>query len=979
MGVVLLVAAVVLAGTAARTRAVRRLRMELDQARRDLQAGLSWQARQRLIRLFEQWPDEADVALQLGRCELACGHPNEALVTWTRVSETSTLAPLAALERANLTIRLGRFTEAEQILTRALSRPRTSAADLRRLLIRLFGQEGRFDDARHLIETQWDDLDWSLPDSRDVRLALLREHIELDFDPVPLEGNMAQIQARANEDDDRFLLARAYIATRAGRFDEAKNELEVCLQHRRDDPVVWRAWLDWAVAFGQSGPAREAMSHLRAPPSEAVRVQKHRAWLAVRRGDLLAERRALEQLVTLDPSDPAALTRLAELTHQAGDTQAAARLRLRKAELDADRERYFRLYKQARFVDHLVELARLAERLGRRFEARGFWDLVQRRNAADFEARTALARLAPADSPRGETTVTLAQLLASELDPTPALDAPHSTREAGPAGSIPFFVDQAATARLDPFIFDNGGSPIHQLPEMASGGISLLDYDGDGWLDVYALQGGPFPPSPHRLAPGDRLFRNRRDGTFEDVTEAAGIASLPRGYGHAVAVGDIDNDGDPDLFITRWRSYALYRNRGDGTFEDVTAGVGLGGDRDWPTSAAFADFDGDGDLDLYVCHYGAWDPEHPKLCKDPSGNHYLSCDPRAIEPLPDHVFRNDGGQFVDVTAEAGIVEHEGRGLGVVAADFDDDGRIDLFVANDTTANYLFHNMGGFCFEEIGVVAGVAANSEGGYQAGMGVACGDLDGDGRLDLAVTNFYLESTSFFQNLGQNVFANRAAAIGLAAPSRNRLGFGIAFLDANNDGRLDLMTANGHISDMRPLIPLAMSAQLFLGSDGGRLKDVTERAGPPFEQLHVGRGLAIGDLDNDGRLDALMVAQNEPLVVFHNQTEPRDHFVTFRVEGTRSNRDGVGTRVTVTAGGRRQVAERIGGGSYASASDPRLHFGLGSSPKVESIEVRWPSGRFDRYENLAADTGYLLREGDLQAKQLAGFSTTKRTGHRS
>jgi hypothetical protein len=503
---------------------------------------------------------------------------------------------------------------------------------------------------------------------------------------------------------------------------------------------------------------------------------------------------------------------------------------------------------------------------------------------------------------------------------------------------------------------------------MASGGIGLIDFDDDGWLDIYALQGGPFPPRPDS-GPGDRLFRNRGDGTFDDVTNSAGIASLPRGYGHAVTVGDFDNDGYPDLFITRWRSYALCRNRGDGTFDDVTARVGLGGDRDWPTSAAFADLDGDGDLDLYVCHYGVWDPEHPKLCKDPSGARYLSCDPRAVEPQPDHVFRNDGGRFVDVTASAGMHERSGRGLGVVAADFDDDRRTDVFVANDTSANLLFHNLGRFRFEEIATAAGVAANAAGSYQAGMGIASGDLDGDGQLDLAVSNFYLESTSFFQNLGQNVFADRTTAIGLAAPSRHRLGFGIAFLDANNDGRLDLITANGHISDLRPLIPLAMSAQLFLGTDGRRLTDVTGRAGPPFEQLHVGRGLAIGDLDNDGRLDALLVAQNEPLVVFHNQTEPRGHFITFRLKGTRSNRDGVGARVTLSAGGHRQVAERIGGGSYASAADPRLHFGLGSSRKVEAVEVRWPSGRVDRYENLPADTGYHLQEGDPRPRHLAGF----------
>ena len=674
-----------------------------------------------------------------------------------------------------MAIRLGQFAEAEQVLTRVLCRHWPEDADLRNQLLSLLGQEGRFDDARHLIETRWDDLgrSRSRPGSRDARLALLREHVGLDFETIPLEGNMAQVQGQA--DDDRLRLARAYLATRLGRFEEAGAGLEVVLKRGADDPVVWRARMDWAMAAGEWGPLRQALDHLSADQIDPTRVQRLRVWLAARRGDAEAERLALAELVAQDPGDAIALTRLAELTHQAGDARAAARLRDRKARLDGDRERYFRLYKQNRFSEDLVELARLADRLGRRFEARGFYELVRQQDPDNREARLALARLAPAPPPDVEKkTVTLAQLLASELSPASPRDSPRGTQQAAPPGPIPHFAAPAGIFATGSFVFDNGASPIHQLPEMAGGGIGLLDYDGDGWLDLYAVQGGRFPPSPGRPGPGDRLFRNRRDGTFEDVTDSAGIASMPRGYGHAVAVGDFDNDGRPDLFITRWRSYALYRNRGDGTFEDVTARAGLDGDRDWPTSAAFADLDGDGDLDLYVCHYGVWDSEHPKLCKDPTGTRYLSCDPRAIEAMPDHVFRNDAGKFVNVTREAGMVEQGGRGLGVVAADLDDDGRIDVFVANDTTANDLFHNLGGFRFEEIGTIAGVAANAAGGYQAGMGVACGDLDGDGRLDLAVTNFYLESTSFFRNLGQNAFADRTAAIGLAAPSRHRLGFG-------------------------------------------------------------------------------------------------------------------------------------------------------------------------------------------------------------
>ena len=441
------------------------------------------------------------------------------------------------------------------------------------------------------------------------------------------------------------------------------------------------------------------------------------------------------------------------------------------------------------------------------------------------------------------------------------------------------------------------------------------------------------------------MFRNRGDGTFEDVTAKAGISAFPRGYGHGVAVGDIDNDGWPDLFVTRWRGYALYRNRGDGTFEDVTESWGLAGNRDWPTSAAFADLDGDGDLDLYVCHYLEWDSEHPSPCYDNARRINGGCSPPDYKALPDHLFRNDGGRFVDVTREAGIVDTEGRGLGVVAADLDGDGRTDIFVANDQSAKLMFRNRGGLRFEEVGQLCGIAANADGAYQASMGVACADVDGDGRPDLAVTNYYNEYTAFYLNLGQGVFSDHTAAIGLAVPTRYRLGFGVAFLDANNDGRLDLATANGHVDDFRPGDPFPDGAQLLVGTeDGRRLIDVTDAAGPAWQVPLLGRGLAVGDIDNDGRVDLLILSQAQPLAYFHNRTQG-GRSVTFRLEGSPSNRDAVGARVVVDAGGRRRFAWRIGGGSFQSASDPRLHFGLGSTDRVEAVEVTWPSGKVDRY----------------------------------
>jgi hypothetical protein len=344
----------------------------------------------------------------------------------------------------------------------------------------------------------------------------------------------------------------------------------------------------------------------------------------------------------------------------------------------------------------------------------------------------------------------------------------------------------------------------------------------------------------------------------------------------------------------------------------------------------------------------------------------MYCGPRAFDSQPDHVFRNDGGRFTDVTEAAGIVDREGRGLAVLAADLDEDGLIDIYVANDLTANLFYKNLGGFRFREIGAEAGLATNAEGGYLAGMGIACGDLDGDGRPDLAVTNFYGQMTTFYQNIGTDQFIDRTTEIGLGPPSRYVLGFGISFLDANNDGRLDLATANGHVNDLRPHVPYEMPAQLFLGNEKGRLRDVSARAGPPWSAPRIARGLATGDLDDDGKVDLLLVCMAEPLEYFHNQG-PAGHYLTLWLEGTRCNRDAIGAVVTLTAGGRRQVAQRFGGGTFLSTHDPRLHFGVGAARRVESLEVRWPSGRVDRFQDLGADTAYHLREGERELRAMA------------
>jgi tetratricopeptide (TPR) repeat protein len=935
-----------------------RFRRELRAAQREMDSGLYRLARQRLSVLEKSRPGSTEAAYQLGLCEESLGRGAAAIEAWSHIPAAGPWGPRAAIGRARVLVNTGRFAPAEAELLTVPAGSGTESRLARRALLRLYHIEGRTSEVRELTLEDWADA--AEPD------AVLQTLYQVDRSAFPIDRVRNAIES-ADPDDDRVWLARANLAAWTGQVDEAARWLARCVERRPDDEPVWRARLELARATGDVEAVRLAASHLPAARFRSVELLELRAWIAAQSGDPALEQRALVALVDIEPGNIGAWDRLAELALRAGRKSEAEECRRRKAESNDLRVRYKKLLDRDDRAAHARELAGLAERLGWRAEARGWTAIAEGRAATE----PLLSEADLADRP-GSTR---------KLDPLIA-DLVQGRRFRSPGspssqpGSVPRFVDAAAASGLR-FVHDNGHRRRNPPPpEAMCGGVALLDFDGDGWLDVYVVQGGPFPPPASPAAQGDCLFRGRGDGTFEDVTEQTGIGSFPGGYGHGVTVGDYDNDGRPDLFVTRWRSYALYHNRGGGRFEDVTESGGLGGDRDWPTSAAFADLDNDGDLDLYVCHYLLYDPANPRRCEHPDSPSKHECYPIDFRSLPDHVFRNDGGRFVDVTAEAGFVDPDGRGLGVVAGDLDDDGRIDLYVANDMTANYLFHNRGGFRFEEVGQVSGSAASADGGFKAGMGIALGDLDGDGLLDLGVTNYFGESTTYYHNLGQLFFADHSAAINLAAPTRRLLGFGIAFLDADNDGRLDVLSANGHVLDARPQIPWTMPLQLLRGSEGGRLVDVSRTAGEPFVPLRLGRGLAVGDLDNDGRLDAVVVSQNEPLVYLHNQTPAQSHFIAFSVQGTRSNRDGVGTRITTTAGGRRRSADRSGGGSYQSASDPRVHFGLGEATIVDLVEIRWPSGHVDRHLKLQADRQYELREGESPVAVRRGGGASARRG---
>jgi tetratricopeptide (TPR) repeat protein len=951
----------------------RRIRSELAVARSDIEHGRLEPARGRLAKLAASRPGALGGAVDywLGVSESAVGRSEAALRAFDRVPESFAFDTRGSCLEAQANLERGRLRAAERRLEKAIAWEGPDRERTRTLLIRVYQIEIRFEDVKTLLRAR-------LADTEDP-YHTLKELSNLDLGRLPYDGLESALEeaGRLCPGDDRVWLGKARLAIVHGQWDEAAGWLNKC--GREDaDRAVWKAWLDWARGADKPAEVQEALRRLDGAGGGLSLAERLavRSWLREQAGDSPAEIQAIESWLRIEPKEPTALDRLATLAQEAGQFDRANELRRRKTEVDRALESYRATLmggESPRAAADRFALGREAEATGRLVEARALYRWTLAAEPGHGPAGEALARLDRDLAERGKLEAALEQSLRRLVVSRP----PARDGQPAVAGARPAFSDDAEAVGLR-FVHDNGASPLHQLPEAFSGGVALLDYDGDGWLDVYCVQGGPLSPatpsgpSPAALASsfpgGDRLFHNRRDGTFEDATEVSGIARFPRGHGHGVTVGDYDNDGRPDLFVTRWHSYALYHNRGDGTFEDATQAASLGGDRDWPTSAAFADLDGDGDLDLYVCHYAAWEVDNPRVCRDPARNVYVNCNPLESESRPDHLFRNDSGRFVDVTAAAGIVDRNGRGLGVLAADLDDDGRVDLFVANDLTANFLWRNRGGMRFEEVGHDAGVAGNARGGYQAGMGVACGDLDGDGRIDLAVTNFFGESTTFYRNLGGGVFGDSTVPKGLAEASRRLLGFGIVFFDYDNDGRLDLATANGHIDDYRPNFPYFMPVQLLAGTGHGRLVDVSAKAGKPWNVPRMGRGLAAGDLDNDGRVDLLVLSQNQPLAYFHNRTQT-GHFATFHLTGRPSNREGIGAKVSLTAGGRRRVVTREGGGSYQSASDLRIHFGLGDVDHIDEVEVAWPAGRVDRYRDLRADTGYTLKEGAGEAAPLTGY----------
>jgi hypothetical protein len=527
-------------------------------------------------------------------------------------------------------------------------------------------------------------------------------------------------------------------------------------------------------------------------------------------------------------------------------------------------------------------------------------------------------------------------------------------------GPLPVFEEIPTSVSGINWTHNAAHSSQKYLPESTGPGCAFLDYDNDGWMDIYLVNSGQSDFYTPTTPLSNALYRNNRDGTFTDVTRQAGVSS--GGFGMGVAVGDYNNDGYPDLYVTQYGRSILYRNNGDGTFTDVSgeAGVGVEG---WASSAVWFDYDNDGRLDLFVGQFAHFDKTTGCGISSDGKRHY--CIPRIFPSAPSWLFHNNGdGTFTDVSRESGISSHLGKAWGAVAADLNNNGRMDLFVANDTVGNFLFMNRGDGRFEEAGLRADVAYSSDGRARSGMGVDSADFDQDGWMDLFVSNIDEEIFSLYRNNHDQTFDDQAMQLGVGMATRWMSGWGLKFIDYDNDGDLDLFLVNGFPDDLVEEFSSQVKYHepfLLFRNLGGKFNNVSESSGSVFAKSFSARGMATGDFNNDGGIDVLVAVNNGAPVLLRNNVGKENHWLGVKLIGAKSNRDAVGARITYKAGDLTRSRTKVGGGSFMSSHDPRVLLGLGKRKKLDWIEVQWPQpgGGVDRLTNLPVDRYITVVEG--------------------
>ena len=582
------------------------------------------------------------------------------------------------------------------------------------------------------------------------------------------------------------------------------------------------------------------------------------------------------------------------------------------------------------------------------------WLLVIALAAAEFGCQNA----APVESSKSnsEPSTSDTPIVRQAAKRTPVSP---SVRNSSSDATVPqsfHFTDVADRLGIQ-FQYENGAQGQSLMVEATGGGVGWFDYDGDGVLDLFFAQGGSASDEESANRIPDVLYRGQRDAEFVSVGASAGLNDAE--YSQGVAVADFNNDGFDDVYVTSIRHNALFQNQGDGTFLNVTDSAGVDDPR-WSTSAAWGDLDRDGDLDLYVCNYVDFDPKHPKICLRLNTGVPAMCNPKDFEPTPDECFENLGdGTFRRVAQSWGLFGPGNRALGVAIADFNNDGLPDIYVANDTTANFLFLNRSAQRFEESATLLGCALSAQGTGQASMGLAVGDYDGNGFLDLYLTHFYGEWNTLYRNLGPEGFQDRTAVVGLLTPTLQKLGFGTVMTDFDQDGRVELFVANGHVDPGSAANEeYEMLPQLFTFL-GRTFAECGTAAGDYFRQKRVGRGVALGDFDNDGDWDLAIVHHDAPATVLRNDCQ-RGHWLRLKAVGRSSPRTPIGLRVTLRQGKLSLMQELVGGTSFCSAHESALIFGVGQSSEPCDLEIRWPSGKVQRIEQVSLDQTLPLLEPD-------------------
>lgn len=937
-------------------------RLTLRRAEAALAKGEFSNAQRLADRVLEQDPTSSRALLVASSAAEGQQRIDQAIEYLEKVTDEGNENTVTALRKlGDYAARLGYAAKAEAYLRRALRYDRESSQTMESL-ISLLVRSGRMWEAQQLV----------LPLM--IQGQVNANHLIVVSSPEIWLVDTSQfttISLAAAPNDPLPLLAEAGQAWRSNELDRAEGLLRKIIAVH---PESLEAQAQLGRILAESSDQFPFLQWQKTLPDTAVEhplIWFARGRWAQRQNQLTAAARCHWEALLRQPNHTAANYQLSQALIGLGQADQAKPFAERA-------EKLARLYLMIDSVkadlspEKIRPLVELLEDLGRPREAAGWCEVILREAPDTSWALTALSKLRNQYSPNtGFTLDSHNPARQSDLSiyPLPRwqMGSPAEqdvTAIENVAGVIQF-EDLASAAGID-FTYQNGATDdgLESLFEMNGGGVAILDYDNDGWPDIYLTQGGKMPPSLNRTSPANRLFRNLGDGTFQDMTSESGLGD--RGYAQGVTVGDFDNDGFPDIYVANIGPNRLFHNNGDGTFSDVTMATDVAGN-DWTSSCLIADLNGDALPDIYAVNYIGGDDLLNTVCKKHAGRR---CAPVDFPATQDRVYLNLGdGRFEDITDQCGIVANGGRGLGIIAADLDGSHRLSLFVANDMSANFLFTNQTPSrgetpLFSERGVLSGLGLSSQGIAQAGMGIAAGDANSDGLLDLFVTNFYHEPNNLYIQQSDRLFQDRARPANLWDASFAMLGWGTQFLDADLDGHADLIVANGHVHDpVDPQIPHRMPPQLFRNLGSGVFSVLMgETIGKYFQNEYLGRAVARLDWNRDGLEDICIMHLDSPVALLTNQTKQHGHFLSLRLVGTTSDRDAIGASVRVILGDRTAVYQLTAGDGFQASNQRQLNIGLGEAVVIDRIEIAWPSGKKQSFSKVLADSAVLAIEGDDQ-----------------